>query len=212
MCHLLPVCLVRPPCPVVSTIQTPSSIASLFNNLPTFCFRESPNRLWICWQLHVSQPTLQASSSTLILFTNSKRPHHPAKTSGPWLHQTLHPYSDALHRMSASRKDLVLEGSTADIILHTHGCYNTFLPFCWKTGEVKQWSSHCFENCLRSIPKPPSKHPAQKPSSSSSRAALVCFMTIESPMTNIKQEILHDYHAFQDVFSKQLATKLPHWP
>lgn len=53
-----------------------------------------------------------------------------------------------------------------------------------------------------------STHPAQVQPSSANLISLNS-TPIESPETDTKQEIPHKYMPFLDVFSKQLATKLP---
>ncbi len=73
----------------------------------------------------------------------------------------------------------------------------------WESSEILQWSESCFQNCLSNVPEPPAC-----PSSLQVNSTLM-----ESPEPLEKHIIPSDYVAFQDVFSKQAATKLPpHWP
>ncbi len=86
-----------------------------------------------------------------------------------------------------------------DIIL---GCpwLNQHSPVVrWDPCEVTRWSETCFQNCLSSIPKPLRK----------SSQIQVCSTLVESPELQVKCTIPSDYQAFQDVFSKQAATRLP---
>ncbi len=69
----------------------------------------------------------------------------------------------------------------------------------WDPCEVTRWSETCFQNCLPSIPKPPKK----------SLQIQVCSTLVESPERQVKCTIPSDYQAFQDVFSKQAASRFP---
>ncbi|KAI2659363.1 Transposon Tf2-8 polyprotein [Labeo rohita] len=68
---------------------------------------------------------------------------------------------------------------------------------CWETSDVTRWSKHCFIHCLSGVPP---HHVTSVPLAST---------LVESPETLGTQEIPAEYRAFQDVFSKQAATKLP---
>ncbi|XDV31537.1 hypothetical protein PO909_002528 [Leuciscus waleckii] len=98
---------------------------------------------------------------------------------------------------------LVLEGSTSDIVLGRPWLNQHSPNICWTSGEVRQWSNYCKSHCLRPI-----KKNSTTPSLSTSPAILGS-TSIESPATDVAPEIPPEYRAFQDVFSKQLATTLP---
>ncbi|CAM4706099.1 unnamed protein product [Leuciscus chuanchicus] len=98
---------------------------------------------------------------------------------------------------------LVLEGSTSDIVLGRPWLNQHSPNICWTSGEIRQWSNYCKSHCLRPI-----KKNSTTPSLSTSPAILGS-TSIESPATDVAPEIPPEYRAFQDVFSKQLATTLP---
>lgn len=100
---------------------------------------------------------------------------------------------------------MVVEVSTADIILGCPWMSQHSQPLNWNTGEIQKSSYHCLQNCLLTVPRPPSHQSANEQPSSAPIITLNS-TTIESPETI-------SYMAFQNVFSDQLATKLPpHWP
>ncbi len=59
----------------------------------------------------------------------------------------------------------------------------------WSSGDIDKWSTYCLQHCLRSLPVPP--------------------QTIESPEITSRVNLPEVYRAFQDIFSKVAATKLP---
>ena len=98
---------------------------------------------------------------------------------------------------------MVLEESTADIILGRPWLILHQPHIHWSTGEILQWGENCFDRCIH--------RPRRKgPSSSSVPSSLpVQSTSVESPETQVNVAIPPAYRAFQDVFSKRLATKLP---
>lgn len=102
---------------------------------------------------------------------------------------------------------MVLDGSATDIILGRPWMLQHFPLICWNSGEILQWSDSCFENCLQPVKKLSVKQPFSR--TTSSKTIDFNSTTIERPETSNHQEIPLEYRAFQDVFSKQLATKLP---
>ncbi len=103
---------------------------------------------------------------------------------------------------------MVLEGSTADIILGRPWMLQHHPNIKWNTGEILQWSESCFHTCLSSVQKSPISR--SRPSSKQKPTALsINSTTVESPEVEHKGEIPLEYRAFQDVFSKRLATQLP---
>ncbi|KAL1261443.1 hypothetical protein QQF64_006708 [Cirrhinus molitorella] len=81
---------------------------------------------------------------------------------------------------------LVLEEATVDIVL---GC-----PWL-----ILQWTSFCHLHCLKDLPKP----------TTSASKLTVCSTSVESPQPVKEPSIPPVYRAFQDVFSKIAATRLP---
>ncbi|KAL0188270.1 hypothetical protein M9458_015369, partial [Cirrhinus mrigala] len=94
-------------------------------------------------------------------------------------------------------KFLVLEDSTASIILGCPWLRQHHPELSWDPCDVIRWSQHCHTNCLINIP-----HPSAVP-------VILSPTRIESPDQASVPEIPAEYMAFQDVFSKQAATLLP---
>ncbi len=95
---------------------------------------------------------------------------------------------------------LVLEDSTADVIL---GClwlvqHNPILS--WKSGEVLKWGNSCFPDCFPDMPRPPRKTPAPLP---------ICTTSIESPVEKQSVDVPSCYAPFSDIFCPKRASKLP---
>ncbi len=100
---------------------------------------------------------------------------------------------------------MVLEGSTTDIILRRPWMSQHNPNINWNTGEILQWSESCFHTCLPSV----QKSPISRPSKSKPTTLSLNSTTVESPEVEHQGEIPLEYRAFQDVFSKRLATQLP---
>ncbi len=77
----------------------------------------------------------------------------------------------------------------------------------WNTGEILQWSESCFHTCLSPVQRSPLSR--SRPSKSKPTTLSIHSTTIESPLVEHEGEIPLEYRAFQDVFSKRLATQLP---
>lgn len=106
-------------------------------------------------------------------------------------------YYSLQHHAPTSTAFLVLEGSTADIIL---GCpwLTQHSPMVdWNTGEILQWSEYCLQNCVSSVPKSP-----EPPSSSITKKVTLYSTSFESPETSTTPTI-PPYSA---------SRLLPHWP
>ncbi|XDV17823.1 hypothetical protein PO909_023632 [Leuciscus waleckii] len=102
---------------------------------------------------------------------------------------------------------MVLEESTADIILGRPWLVQHQPILHWRTGEILRWGEDCHVSCLSSIKKIPSS--SRSKSSTGESRVPVCSTSVESPEVQVQVEIPVEYRAFQDVFSKVLATKLP---
>ncbi|KAL0199034.1 hypothetical protein M9458_007574, partial [Cirrhinus mrigala] len=91
---------------------------------------------------------------------------------------------------------LVLEGSTADIILGRPWLSIHSPRIDWNCSDILQWSPTCFLTCLHHLPRPSDDLHLQS-------------TLVESPPTTKSTFIPEEYRAFQDVFSKKAATQLP---
>lgn len=78
---------------------------------------------------------------------------------------------------------------------------------CWNSSEILLWREHCFMSCLKPVKKISVKQPFFK-KTPTLVPITVNSTSIESPETFNPQEVPLEYLAFQDVFSKQLATKI----
>ncbi len=94
---------------------------------------------------------------------------------------------------------LVQEEATVDLILGRPWLIIHSPEIRWETSEVIRWSKFFHQHCLKGIPHPRLQSPTTQ----------VASTWVESPELNTTPTIPSDYRAFQDVFSKQAATKLP---
>ncbi|KAI2645263.1 Transposon Tf2-8 polyprotein [Labeo rohita] len=92
---------------------------------------------------------------------------------------------------------LVLEDSTVSIILGRPWLQQHRPTLRWDPCDVTGWSERCFEYCLSNIPQPLFV------------PVMLSSTLVESPEPENPPEIPVEYMAFQDVFSKQAATHLP---
>ncbi|KAK3538694.1 hypothetical protein QTP86_013036 [Hemibagrus guttatus] len=95
---------------------------------------------------------------------------------------------------------LVLEESTADIILGRPWLEQHNPIFSWSTGEVLKWGDTCFLGFFPHLPAPHSPTPISLPVQATS---------IESPLVNQPLQIPTCYAPFSDVFCPKRASKLP---
>ncbi|CAM4732566.1 unnamed protein product [Leuciscus chuanchicus] len=84
----------------------------------------------------------------------------------------------------------------------------TFLSSAETLVRSNSGGGNCFNHGLQSVKKVPYQHSSCHQPSSSPNVSL-CSTSIESPTTTKQHKIPLAYRAFQDVFSKQLATTLP---
>ncbi len=99
---------------------------------------------------------------------------------------------------------LVLEDSTADVILGRPWLVQHNPILSWETGEVLKWGEDCFPDCFPHIPRPPKEV---------SKHLQICTTSIESPVEKQSVDIPSCYAPFSDVFCPKQASKLPpHWP
>ncbi|KAK3550599.1 hypothetical protein QTP70_000681 [Hemibagrus guttatus] len=95
---------------------------------------------------------------------------------------------------------MVLENSTADVVLG-HPWLEQHDPILsWRTGEILRWGHQCFEGCFpeRPSPRPSRPHNLQ-----------VHTTSMESPLEARSVNIPACYSHFRDVFCPKKASKLP---
>ncbi|KAL0192629.1 hypothetical protein M9458_010925 [Cirrhinus mrigala] len=90
---------------------------------------------------------------------------------------------------------LVLEDSTISVILGYRWLHLRTPKLRWDPCDITRWNKQCYDLCLSNLPL--------------LRSISVLFTQIESPEPQVTPEIPAEYRAFQDVFSKQAATRLP---
>ncbi len=95
---------------------------------------------------------------------------------------------------------LVLEDSTADVILGRPWLVQHNPILSWKSGEVLKWGESCFPDCFPDMPRPPKKTPAP---------LQICTTSIESPVEKQSVDVPSCYAPFSDVFCPKRASKLP---
>ncbi|KAK3554597.1 hypothetical protein QTP70_027889, partial [Hemibagrus guttatus] len=179
--HAIPVCPIRPPCPMVMVALLDS--ASVGNFISGTLYRQ----LGLRTKAMATPYQIQSITGR----PGSHRQVH--RSAGPVLLRV-----SVLHIEEITL--LVLEESTADVIL---GCpwleqHNPILS--WRTGEVLKWGDTCFPDCFPDLPAPHSPIPTP---------LHVQTTSIESPFRNRLLEIPTCYAPFSDVFCPKRASKLP---
>ncbi len=94
---------------------------------------------------------------------------------------------------------LVLEDSTADVILGRPWLVQHNPILTWKSGEILKWGERCFPDCFPNAPRPPNHSPT---------CLKVCSTSIESPWKN-SQWIFHHSTPPSVMCSAQTATSTP---
>ncbi|KAI2655851.1 Transposon Tf2-8 polyprotein [Labeo rohita] len=203
--HLIRTCPIRPPHPVLSTIQSEVETASLTllpvtlhtpdcslslsalvdsGSSDNFISQECLNQLQLSCHHH---------HQVYAVKTIQGKPlgHGKVRHSSPYITLQV----GLLHIEEI--KFLVLEESTVSIILGRPWLRLHRPECCWDPCDIIHWSQMCYTQCLSILP-----HPHSVP-------ALVASTRVESPEPAFTPEIPAEYMAFQDVFSKQAATYLP---
>ncbi len=85
---------------------------------------------------------------------------------------------------------LVLEDSTADVILGRPWLVQHNPILSWESGEVLKWGEGCFPDCFPHIPHPPKEV---------SKHLQICTTSIESPVEKQSVDIPSCYAPFSDV-------------
>ncbi len=206
--HVISTCSIRPPRPMVSVIkpvvanmQPLTAIVILTASnvcVPVHALLDSGSAGnfisgSLCRQLNL--PTT-ATKTTYQVQSVTGKPlsrRHVKHSAGP-----IHLQVGQLHEESIHL--LVLEGSTAEIILG-HPWFVQHDPvISWSTGEVLKWGNQCFPDCFPHLPRPSTHYP---------RTLAINSTSIESPREKQSVEIPACYAPFSDVFCLKRASQLP---
>ncbi|KAI2643005.1 Transposon Tf2-8 polyprotein [Labeo rohita] len=203
--HLLRQCPIRPPRPVVSTLFTEVEISSL-TLLPVTLHTSNVS-------LSVSALVDSGSSGNFISQECLQQlqliplPHRHVLTvktiQGKPLGRGKIRHSSPIITLqiglfhSEDIRFLVLEDSTASIILGRPWLQQHHPELSWDPCDILHWSDYCNQHCLVKLPRPSADH------------LFLSSTRIESPDQDSAPEVPAEYMAFQDVFSKQAATQLP---
>ncbi|KAK3506309.1 hypothetical protein QTP70_001709 [Hemibagrus guttatus] len=95
---------------------------------------------------------------------------------------------------------MVLEDSTAEVILGRPWLEQHDPIISWRTGEILRWGHKCFEGCFPERPNPRPSRP---------HALQVHATSVESPLEARSVNIPACYSHFWDVFCPKKASKLP---
>ncbi len=206
--HVISACPVRPPRQLVSSL-CPSSSSSkplTTNAIITSCDVSLP----------VTALLDSGSSGNFISGTLSRQLNLPT-TNNKTLYQIISITGRPLSRKNVRRSVrpiqlrvgylheesinlLVLEDSTADIILGRPWLVQHNPILSWKSGEVLKWGENCFPECFPQRPHPPIRTPTP---------LQMCSTSIESPPEKQSVDIPSCYAPFSDVFCPKKASKLP---
>ncbi|KAK3508037.1 hypothetical protein QTP70_011080 [Hemibagrus guttatus] len=95
---------------------------------------------------------------------------------------------------------MVLEDSTAEVVLGRPWLEQHDPILSWRTGEILRWGHKCFEGCFPERPNPRPSRP---------HALQVHATSVESPLEARSVNIPACYSHFWDVFCPKKASKLP---
>ncbi|KAK3559563.1 hypothetical protein QTP86_013727, partial [Hemibagrus guttatus] len=95
---------------------------------------------------------------------------------------------------------MVLEDSTAEVVLGRPWLEQHDPIISWRTGEILRWGHKCFEGCFPERPNPRPSRP---------HALQVHATSVESPLEARSVNIPECYSHFWDVFCPKKASKLP---
>ncbi|KAI2653687.1 Retrotransposon-derived protein PEG10 [Labeo rohita] len=203
--HFLRNCPVRPPRPVMSTIQ--SDIETAQQTLISVTVYTAERTLCVSALLDSGASGNFTSQACLDLLHLPRQRHHPefaVKTiQGKPLGRGRIRYASPFITLQVGLfhleriKLLVLENSTVDIILGCPWLHLYHPELRWDPCDIISWSKHCLKNCISHLP-PRVSVPLSLAST-----------RIESPEVETTAEIPVEYLDYQDVFSKQAPTHLP---
>ncbi|KAL0204538.1 hypothetical protein M9458_002556, partial [Cirrhinus mrigala] len=205
--HQLTRCPVRPPRPAVSTLHTTPKMTHIPYLTGTISYGSLSVPVKILLDSGASGNFI--SSYRLAALSISPQRQSPTyhitniqgKPLGRGLVQFCTPELElkigVLHSERLSL--LVLEEANVDIVLGRPWLVYHQPVIDWEYGEPKRWGSICYNQCLKFPTRPvPSTNPLH-----------LCSTSIESPQHEAATKYPSKYRAFQDVFSKAAATKLP---
>ncbi|KAK3528500.1 hypothetical protein QTP70_000474 [Hemibagrus guttatus] len=155
---------------------------------------------WVSWELHLRSPLPPAPTPTI---TTLKIYQIHAVTGKP-LRQVRYSVGPLQLQINVLLMEeiqlLVLEDSTADVILG-HPWLEQHNPIIsWRTGEILKWGNQCFNDCFPEFPIP---------SIPKSEKVQVYTTSVESPLEKRSTDIPACYSHFSDVFCPKEASKLP---
>ncbi|ROI42812.1 Retrotransposon-derived protein PEG10, partial [Anabarilius grahami] len=205
--HVISACPIRPPRPMVSAIipsikkmkplSTVVNLTAADVSLTVVALLDSGSAGNFISGALCRQLRLKTSPSPTIYQINSitGRPlsrKHVRRIGGP-----LKLKVGLLHREDIHL--LVLEDSTADVVLGHPWLEQHNPTISWNTGEILKWGETCFSGCISELPEP--RIPPSELSIGNT--------SIESPVEKRSIEIPECYAPFSDVFCPQRASKLP---
>ncbi len=205
--HQLRACPIRPPRPVVSTIQIAPDISnmSLVDALLRYQDQSFPVKILMDSGAAGNFISSRALTGFKIPRRRNDATYQITTVQGKPLGRGLvryHTPEVSLHigcfhieRISL----LVLEEAVVDVVLGRPWLAKHQPTIDWRSGEILKWNSGCKQRCLRDLPVPVSN-----------KASLsICSTSIESPETYQVTHVPPGYQSFKDVFSKEAATHLP---
>lgn len=149
----------------------------------------------LCRQLNLSDTTIKTIYQVQSVTGKPLSRRHVRHSVGPPQLQVVLLHEETLHF-------LVLEDSTADVILGHPWLVQHNLVLSWKYGEILKWGEKCFPDCFRQTPHPPARD---------SKSLPVCFTSFESPVEKQSFDIPSCYAPFSNIFCSKRTSKLhPH--
>ncbi len=210
--HVISTCSIRPPRPMVSVIkpvvanmQPLTAIVILTASnvcVPVHALLDSGSAGnfisgSLCHQLNLLTTATTTTYQVQSVTGKTLSRRHVKYSAGP-----IHLQVGQLHKESIHL--LVLEWSTAEIILGRPWFMQHDPVISWSTGEVLKWGNQCFPDCFPHLPRPSTRYP---------RTLAINSTSIESPREKQSVEIPACYAPFSDVFCPKRASQLPpHWP
>ncbi|KAL0152238.1 hypothetical protein M9458_051961 [Cirrhinus mrigala] len=139
------------------------------------------------------QKPTELKTGDIVLIGDANRPRQTCKLGKIEELRILccsHIHGDCVKKTSSRISLLVLEKANVDMVL---GC-----PWLTKHDPIINWSSRCYQECLKELPKPVI----------ATTHLSVCSTSVESPNSSQTLFIPPEY---QDVFNKVTATHLPRY-
>ncbi|KAK3574736.1 hypothetical protein QTP86_017539 [Hemibagrus guttatus] len=155
---------------------------------------ECAPRFWVSGKLHQLHLKTTATPRVYQIHLVTRKPLRQVRyLAGPLRLQVGVLHMEEIHL-------LVLEDSTADVVLGHSWLEQHNSIISWKTAEILKWGDQCFTDCFPKlpVPNPPRPHEVQ-----------VYAMSVESPLETHSTVIPACYSRFSDVFCPREASKLP---